>query len=158
MDSNRWYLSFARPDVFLGGCVVEADSLELAVQEATRLGINPGGEVLGFNFTWDCPFPIGQLLGKTELNRYLGNVGSNLGRSLRDLAPEDLERIREQTGMVRLPSADNHAACSCGRPRVVGLRCPDCGARYEDSKPVDEVIKGWDDKSMWDDLRRTKKQ
>ena len=39
-----WYISFASETGFLGTTVVEADSPPAALQEATRLGINPGGE------------------------------------------------------------------------------------------------------------------
>ena len=48
-----WWLSFCderrpRGDRFLGVCIVQGDELADAIQEAWRLGCNPGGEVLGF--------------------------------------------------------------------------------------------------------------
>jgi hypothetical protein len=42
-----WYLSFATTERFLGAAVIEAHEMLDAVAEAHRLGINPGGEVLG---------------------------------------------------------------------------------------------------------------
>jgi hypothetical protein len=43
---SLWYLSFASDDHgFLGATVVEADDAEAAVGRATRIGLNPGGEV-----------------------------------------------------------------------------------------------------------------
>lgn len=48
-----YWLSFADASLpkgsqFLGAVIVEAASLIAAVQEAHRLGINPGGEVAGY--------------------------------------------------------------------------------------------------------------
>lgn len=44
-----WYLSFATDeDGFMGGVYTEADDMEAAVIKCHTLGINPGGEVLGF--------------------------------------------------------------------------------------------------------------
>ena len=40
-----WYLSFAGDEGFLGGAYVQARGILTAVREASRLGINPGGEV-----------------------------------------------------------------------------------------------------------------
>jgi hypothetical protein len=47
--SRFWYLSFVDgdPPRFLGGCLVKGDDIGYAIKEAWRLGINPGGEVLG---------------------------------------------------------------------------------------------------------------
>ncbi len=47
-----WWLSFCdgqrpRGSQLLGVCVVQGDGLMGAIQEAHRLGCNPGGEVLG---------------------------------------------------------------------------------------------------------------
>jgi hypothetical protein len=43
----RWWLSFAKPEESLGVCVVEADTFMGAVIKTHRMGINPGGEVMG---------------------------------------------------------------------------------------------------------------
>lgn len=43
----KWWLSFAKPEESLGVCVVEADTFMGAVIKTHRMGINPGGEVLG---------------------------------------------------------------------------------------------------------------
>ena len=44
----RWWLSFADCDN-PGVCIVAADSFDHAVDRAWKLGINPGGEILGYN-------------------------------------------------------------------------------------------------------------
>ena len=43
----RWWLSFAKPGESLGVCVVDADTFMGAVIKTHRMGINPGGEVVG---------------------------------------------------------------------------------------------------------------
>ncbi len=63
------WLSFCDPkkpegSQFLGVCVVEADSMPLAVTRAWGLGCNPGGEVLGAVFEWER-------IPETWLNRLL---------------------------------------------------------------------------------------
>jgi len=50
--SAWWYLSFA-DDTFRGGVVVRGDDVVSALEEANRLGINPGGQVLGVPLTSD---------------------------------------------------------------------------------------------------------
>lgn len=45
-----WQLSFVGDDGFLGGALVEAPSLLVAVIRAHCLDCNPGGEVDGFGF------------------------------------------------------------------------------------------------------------
>ena len=39
-----WYISFASETSFLGATIVEGSSAEDAIQNATKLGLNPGGE------------------------------------------------------------------------------------------------------------------
>lgn len=79
MSTKLWYLSFASPKAFLGACVVEGDGVVEAVKEAARLGINPGGEVLGF----EVPVgrmdvvPRGVLLSREELME-LGIAGKSI--------------------------------------------------------------------------------
>jgi hypothetical protein len=41
-----FYLSFEGDEGFLGGCVVQADTLEAALSRSWELGINLGGEVM----------------------------------------------------------------------------------------------------------------
>lgn len=36
---KQWYLSFVKEDVFVGACLVEADSTEDAVREAWRRAV-----------------------------------------------------------------------------------------------------------------------
>jgi hypothetical protein len=44
MIKNLWYISFATPETFLGGTVVQADDAEDALVEASFRGLNPGGQ------------------------------------------------------------------------------------------------------------------
>ena len=53
-----FWLSFADPNLpkgnqFLGACIVDGDTFEQSVKESIKLGINPGGEVVGLNID-DC--------------------------------------------------------------------------------------------------------
>ncbi len=51
-----WYLSFSDPNRFsgfLGAVVTEAPDLMGAIQKCHQLGINPGGEVMGFEVDLD---------------------------------------------------------------------------------------------------------
>jgi hypothetical protein len=45
MAESWFYLSFAAPAGFLGGCYLQSDTEVAAVRAAWRQGINPGGEV-----------------------------------------------------------------------------------------------------------------
>lgn len=49
-----YWLSFASEEGNLGCALVEASSMEEAVTEAHRLGINPGGEVMGVEIPADA--------------------------------------------------------------------------------------------------------
>jgi len=42
-----WYLSYAGDDGFHGACIVRGQEIVTAAQEAHRLRISPGGQVLG---------------------------------------------------------------------------------------------------------------
>lgn len=77
-DSKYMWLSFADGDLpkgkqFLGGVLVEADDLIEAVVRSHALGINPGGEVLGWGpisrNEINEHYPVEQLLGKKEIER-----------------------------------------------------------------------------------------
>ena len=45
---NWWWLSFATDDECLGIAIVEAMGMIDATKKCHRLGINPGGQVMGF--------------------------------------------------------------------------------------------------------------
>lgn len=72
----QFYLTFANETGWLGCCYVEADDFLHAVEEAHRLGCNPGGGVAG------CEVPereyyveeqhLGQLLSQGDLERITG--------------------------------------------------------------------------------------
>lgn len=73
---SRWYMSFATEDEFLGGIVTDADSFIDAVSKARRMGINPGGEVLGVNIDGAIidESMMDQLLTKDEAETMAGHV------------------------------------------------------------------------------------
>lgn len=63
-----YYLSFAGEEGFRGACIVEAIESMNAVAVATRLGINPGGEVVIVKApAGPCPLPVNRLLTKADL-------------------------------------------------------------------------------------------
>jgi hypothetical protein len=70
-----WYLSYADETRFRGAVIVEARGFASAMQTVTLLGINPGGEVQGWQFDPAkigalCPDPrtlANRLLSKEEL-------------------------------------------------------------------------------------------
>jgi hypothetical protein len=72
-----WYLSFADRK-FKGAVVVQARGIMSAVEEANRLGINPGGEVKGMRLSPSVPLPedmeklTNRLLSKTDLEKFGG--------------------------------------------------------------------------------------
>lgn len=47
LPQGTWWLSFAESGRFLGVVVTRAPSLVWAIRRAHRLGVNPGGQVLG---------------------------------------------------------------------------------------------------------------
>lgn len=58
--SGWWYLSFCDPTLpagerWVGGCVVQGPTLDMAVRAAWARRINPGGECMG------CPIPHDKL-------------------------------------------------------------------------------------------------
>ena len=72
-----WYLSFA-DHKWKGAVVVQAHGIMGAVEEANRLGINPGGEVRGMRLDSSVPLPEGmeemtnRLLSKADLAKLGG--------------------------------------------------------------------------------------
>ena len=68
MSERGLYLSFADKTGFLGGAFIAETDIVNAVQEAWRLGINPGGEVMALG---PGPLPaaewVGRLLSREEL-------------------------------------------------------------------------------------------
>lgn len=82
-----WYISFCE-DRFLGAAIVQARGMAHAILRCHRLGINPGGEALGW------PIPENQLpppaeardrlLSKTDLKRLYGEIEriDSLGRKV----------------------------------------------------------------------------
>lgn len=86
MGNSTWWLSFALKDGKTSYVViVDAPSFEEAHQKACRLGLNPGGEVLGFPIPTGFPehsLPRDRFLTPEELaevgSQRLGDVdGSN---------------------------------------------------------------------------------
>jgi hypothetical protein len=74
----RWhYLSFADDEGFLGGVIVRSYGFLTAIQRATDLGINPGGEVISTPIPrkdlWRVPTDLrNRLLSEDEVQNKLG--------------------------------------------------------------------------------------
>lgn len=72
-----WYLSFGSLEKgFLGGIVVRARGFATALQIATDLQMNPGGEVKGYAMLEEDlkSMPINKLMSKAELEQYSGGA------------------------------------------------------------------------------------
>lgn len=65
------YLSFAGEEGFRGACIVHGSNVLEGAMQAKRLGINPGGEVIGVPLPVDFEglnkYPINKLLSADEL-------------------------------------------------------------------------------------------
>jgi hypothetical protein len=61
-----YYLSFADPGEFLGGCVVMARGIATAIDRTYELGINPGGSVRCCAISRNT-LPLNRLLSRAEL-------------------------------------------------------------------------------------------
>lgn len=73
MNKTWWYLSFA-DEKFNGACIVEGTDFLDAVQEAHRLKINPGGQVVGNPIPEDAEYDPkyrNRLLSKEDLQEML---------------------------------------------------------------------------------------
>lgn len=78
---SLWYLSFAGEEGWRGCCHVSGTDIVTATARAHELGINPGGEVRGWDLG-DAPVPIEYrdiLLDKRaleDLDRAMGSDGT----------------------------------------------------------------------------------
>jgi hypothetical protein len=68
------WLSFSADDGFRGACVVEGFDTRSAIEEAHRLGINPGGEVMALPVPPGCEsrLPLNTLMSRDEIERLDG--------------------------------------------------------------------------------------
>jgi hypothetical protein len=82
-----WYISFATDDAFLGATVVEAASSRGAFDEATRRGINPGGNAAIVGMPEDCEdeADVQAMLNRLVHKDELLAMG---GRARKDCPPE----------------------------------------------------------------------
>lgn len=88
---DLWYLSFADPSGWLGGCIVEATDEMSAVQEAHRRKINPGGDVLCLN------------LSAVGSDKGVGEEFRNKALTMEDLIMMDMAAGGEgQVGRIRM--------------------------------------------------------
>lgn len=87
-----FYISFATDEGFRGATVVMADGADDAIAEATRRGLNPGGQAAIIEAPPECENEpdfralINRLLGREEM---LEQGGRRLG----DLSEEDQEVV-----------------------------------------------------------------
>lgn len=85
MSANKWWwLSFASKGGFLGAVIVSGEDQPEAARRASKLGINPGGEVLGFDA--DDPGAFGNYAVDTLLTE--ADLLACGERKLKDLDPE----------------------------------------------------------------------
>jgi hypothetical protein len=92
------YLSFADQSLFLGACVVESPDFIGAVLRTHELGINPGGQVLGFALPEDLrandPGAYDWLM--QNLDRLISREefeANGGGMRLGDMTPEEKEAL-----------------------------------------------------------------
>lgn len=85
-----FYLSFATDTTFLGACVIKASDVLGAVEKATRLELNPGGEIMILPVDGPGPFPPHQLMSKAEMQK----CDPGGGKSLRELRAEGVDTTR----------------------------------------------------------------
>jgi hypothetical protein len=109
---GQW-LSFADPDKprgkqFLGVAIIEASTPPLeAIAKTSRLGINPGGEVVGYlvNLEDYCAADIDRLLTESEALR-LGNKVVRTEHGIKDINWEEEKMsvlsVADRTGDTRL--------------------------------------------------------
>lgn len=79
----RWWLSFSDGKLpggsqFLGACIVHGADFPLAITEAHRLGINPGGEVKGVGIPSEMKIDgqfVGRLMDRDECERFDAQKG-----------------------------------------------------------------------------------
>lgn len=92
-EMKWWWLSFADDDGFRGVTIVQGDNIASAAKSAHRLGINPGGQVLGF------PMPPEGLdiYGESHRNRLLSreDLEAADGVRLGDLSEEQQRAVND---------------------------------------------------------------
>ncbi len=86
-----WYISFASETGFLGATVVEADSPPAALQEATRLGINPGGEAAIWWLAERDDGTIAEIAKFRDRLVWRDECEATGGKLLSDLSPDELD-------------------------------------------------------------------
>lgn len=85
--STRWiYLSFAGSEGFRGACIVRGNNVVEGAREAHRLGINPGGAVLG------CTLPLRSELAAEDVNGH-ANLALFLRHTNRLMSKQELEEL-----------------------------------------------------------------
>lgn len=86
-----WYISFASETGFLGATVVEADSPPAALEEATRLGINPGGEAAIWWLAERDDGTIPDIAKFRDRLVWRDECEATGGKLLSDLSPDELD-------------------------------------------------------------------
>ena len=86
-----FYISFANETGFLGATVVEADNPPAALQEATRLGINPGGEAAIWWLAERDDGTIVEIAMFRDRLVWRDECEATGGKLLSDLSPDELD-------------------------------------------------------------------
>lgn len=89
--SGYFWLSFCDPDKpegtqFVGACIIRGDNMIEAVQNAHRLGINPGGEVQGFE--------IPAVVSKSEWEGHVNKLMSREYMEENGMGPRSIAETR----------------------------------------------------------------
>lgn len=96
---NQYYISFASPNKFLGSTVVEAKDEEHAIEVATSLGRNPGGDVTILLIPpdiYDAPdlkVYRTKLVGEEEALALGGERLGDMEEGLREIVEEHITRV-----------------------------------------------------------------
>lgn len=90
----RFYISFGTEDAFLGATVVEGVDAENALQNATRAGLNPGGEAMILFITSEeaGAFDMQAIFNRLATLEEMKSLGGNASRSISDDALAKLQR------------------------------------------------------------------
>lgn len=98
------YISFVGKSGFKGACIIDADDPIVALEKATELGCNPGGQAAFFKI--DPPDP--QYLDRAKLWQ-----GKLLDRAALEMVFGRTATVGELKESGQTPDGDIGIACSC---------------------------------------------
>ncbi len=136
--SVLYYLSFATPAGWLGGGFTRADTITEAILRASRLGWNPGGEVLGRCWTAEsapqiAPDDMDRLFRSRIVIRFQSRSVANMLLSAQDRASTP------QSNYWLSPVAADGLTFEVGATTVSKL----CETKADFKKVFAEMVNGW---------------